>query len=660
MKISSGTPYPQGLTFTANGANFAVFTDSDEEVFLYLFEDNEKFKEISIPYRTGKLRHLFIHDLDKKFKFYAYRIKYNEKEEPVFFLDPFGQILNTSIDWGNLENKYAPFSALLNQETFDWEDDKSPNLSMSDLIIYEMHVRGFTQHPSSGIEKKGSFLGIIEKIPHLLELGVNAVELLPIFEFNENEYDLKDPLTQKKLYQYWGYSTVNFFSPMNRYVSSKEMGSGINEFKTLVKELHKNGIEVILDVVFNHTAEGNALGPSFCFKGLASEIYYMMSGPQDYLNFSGCGNTFNCNHPIVRQLILYSLRYWVAEMHVDGFRFDLASIFYRGSKGEFLQNPPLLEAISEDPILANTKLIAEPWDVGGLYQVGSFYSESKRFSEWNGKFRDCTRKFIKGDKGIKGEFATRLCGSQDLYDQKKSPAASINYVTSHDGFTLRDLVSYNEKHNQNNGEDNRDGDNHNNSWNCGFEGPTDNPKVLTLRERQMRNLHLALLVSQGVPMIHMGDEYGHTKNGNNNSWCQDELNWFLWDTLKEKEAFYQFFKGLLKFRQNEPLLKRKGFLKDDDIEWHGVLPCKPNWDKDDRFIAFTLIDEREGNDLYVAFNASNVDLDITFPERREAKSWYWIANTAEKPPKDFYSEKKKVEAKHYKMLSHSSLILKAG
>lgn len=661
MKISTGIPYPLGATFTKNGVNFAVFTDSDEEIFLCFFNEEDLIEEILIPYKTGKLRHCLIQDLSEKATSYAYRIKYNEKESPIYFLDPYATALKAPLKWEiQQQKKYAPSSLLINQEPFDWEGDVKPNLPMSDLVIYEMHVRGFTQDPSSNVEKKGTFLGVIEKIPHLLDLGVNAVELLPIFEFNENEYSLSDPLSGKPLSQYWGYSTVNFFSPMNRYVFSEERGAGLKEIKTLVKELHKQGIEVILDVVFNHTAEGNAMGPNYCFKGLANNAYYMMNGPGDYMNFTGCGNTFNCNFPIVRQFILSCLRYWVAEMHIDGFRFDLASIFYRGSKGEFLQNPPLLDAIAEDPILANTKLIAEPWDAGGLYQVGSFYLESKRFSEWNGRFRDCARKFIKGDKHLKGEFATRLCGSQDLYDQKKSPAASVNFITSHDGFSLRDLVSYNGKHNQNNGEDNRDGENNNISWNSGIEGPTDNSDIIALRERQMRNFHLVLMASQGVPMLSMGDEYGHTKNGNNNSWCQDnELNWFLWDMLEKNQDFYNFYKGLIRFRKNEPLLKRKGFLKDDDIEWHGILPSKPCWDKDDRFIAFTLIDEREGNDLYVAINSSNQDLDVTFPEKPAEKYWHWIANTSEKPPNDLPTSKPKIETKHYKMLNHSALILKA-
>lgn len=661
MKISTGNPYPLGATPSKKGINFSIFTESEEEVFLCLFSEDIPSLEISIPYRTGKLRHLYLHEPDERYSSYAFRIKYNEKGDPKYYQDPLSKFLTSSHEW-NHGDSYNPFGILSTQEIFDWEDDKPPDLPSSELIIYEMHVRGFTQHSSSKVEKKGGFLGIIEKIPYLLDLGINAVELLPIFEFNEKEYKLLHSSSDKDLFQYWGYSTVNYFSPMQRYASSNETGAAAQEFKTLVKELHKNGIEVILDVVYNHTAEGNKDGPEYSFKGLANNVYYMMQGPKEYANYTGCGNTFNCNHPIVRTFILDSLRYWVAEMHVDGFRFDLASVFYRGQKGEVLANPPLLDVISEDPLLSHVKLIAEPWDAGGLYQVGAFYPESKRWSEWNGKYRDSVRKFIKGEKGLKGEFATRLCGSQDLYDQRRSPSSSINFITAHDGFCLNDLVSYNEKHNQDNGEENRDGDSNNNSWNCGAEGETNDEKIHKLRQKQMRNFQLALMVSHGIPMVLMGDEYGHTKKGNNNTWCQDnELNWFLWDQLEEKAAFHRFFKGLIHFRRHEPLLKRKQFLKNEDIEWHGVKPFYPNWDKDDRFLAFTLIDERTGEDLYIAFNANSIDFDVTFPKAHEKKSWHWIANTAADSPNDFFEVDKapKVGTKHFKMVGYSALLLKA-
>ncbi|KAF3362801.1 Isoamylase 3, chloroplastic [Chlamydiales bacterium STE3] len=660
MKISRGTPYPLGATSSEEGVNFAVFTDSEEEVTLCLYTSLENLSlELSIPYRTGKLRHVFIHNLEKQYKAFAYRIKYNEKTRAEFLSDPYAKALESPLNW-HAVSAYKPLGLLQCSEIFEWENDKHPDHPIHDLVIYEMHVRSFTQHESSGAKNKGSFLGIIEKIPHLLELGVNAIELLPVCEFNESEYTLLNPETNQKLCQYWGYSTVNFFAPMNRYSASDKAGNVVNEFKTMVKALHENGIEVILDMVFNHTAEGNQFGPTYNFKGLANNIYYMLVGNEQYRNYSGCGNTLNTNHPIVKNLILQSLRYWVAEMHVDGFRFDLASIFYRDQNGAILPFPPIVDAITEDPILANTKLIAEPWDASGLYQVGSFYSESPRWSEWNGKYRDCVRKYIKGDKGLKGEFATRLSGSQDLYGAR-TPSSSVNFITCHDGFTLKDLVSYNQKVNFCNGEDNRDGTSDNHSWNCGAEGESKDKIVLNLREKQMKNYHLALMVSQGVPMLNMGDEYGHTRYGNNNAWCQDnELNWFLWDELAKRQGFFRFYKGLIHFRNNEPLLKRKLFLKEDHIVWHGLEPHKPEWDKDDGFVAFALLDEREGNDLFIAFNTSCHEHIVTFPEREDRKAWYWRANTALESPFDYYAEKeKKLETRQYFMPCFSSLILQA-
>ncbi len=379
------------------------------------------------------------------------------------------------------------------------------------MVIYEMHTRGFTHDPSSKVKQPGTFSAITEKIPYLKKLGVNTIELLPINEFNESEYPRKNPHTGKQLMNYWGYSTINFFSPMNRYASGDNASDTIHEFKSMVKELHRNKIEVILDVVFNHTAEGNELGPTLSFRGLENNTYYMLNNDKQFLNFSGCGNTMNCNHPVVREMIHDCLRYWVTEMHVDGFRFDLASILGRDSDGTPLSSPPLLERIALDPLFAQTKLIAEAWDAAGLYQVGSFPSWGV-WAEWNGQYRDTIRCFIKGDKNLSATFATRLCGSSDMYANGRSPSHSINFTTSHDGFTLSDLVSYNHKHNIDNGENNNDGDNHNNSWTCGAEGPTKKRLIIALRERQKRNMHMALMLSQGIPMITMGDEYGHTKN----------------------------------------------------------------------------------------------------------------------------------------------------
>lgn len=620
----------------------------------------EPFEMIDIPFRTGLVRHLFIHDLNPPFAYCFQSDDPSLSNTSIF--DPFSKILTTHRSWG-VDEPYRPFGLVLeNSFLFDWGNDQKPNYPKEELVIYEMHVRGFTKTAAlNQPESQGTFLGLIEKIPYLQDLGINAVELLPIQEFDEMECKFPSQEGQRN-FQYWGYSTVNFFTPMNRYASAKN-GSGdcINEFKEMVKALHQAKIEVILDIVLNHTAEGDENGPKLSFKLLAPHTYYLFK-EGTLANYTGCGNTLNCNHPIVIEFILSVLRHWVFEFHVDGFRFDLASIFYRGMDGNPLATPPLVQAITKDPLLAGTKLIAEPWDAGGLYQVGSFFKESTRWGEWNGKYRDCVRKFLKGDLGLKSEFATRLSGSEDLFGHdKRLPRNSINFITSHDGFTLRDLVSYNEKHNQNNGEDNRDGNNQNDSWNCGAEGATSDPDIIALRQRQMRNFHLALMVSQGVPMLHMGDEYGHTKKGNNNTWCQDnELNWFLWDELAKEQAFHRFYRGLIHFRKSHPLLHKKRFLHKGDIEWHGKTPFMPNWENDDNFIAFTLIDKEMGNDLYIAFNAGQETVEVKLPERKKG-DWHWIVNTALPPPLDLQIDRQesgKTGGK-LRMKGYSGLLLKA-
>jgi isoamylase len=429
----------------------------------------------------------------------------------------------------------------------------------------------------------------------------------------------------------------------------------------MVRELHKNGIEVLLDVVYNHTFEGNQQGPTLSYRGLDRNAYYMIDSQGNYLNFSGCGNTFNANQPLTSSLILDSLRYWVTEMHVDGFRFDLASILTRSSNGAPLSPAPLVEAISQDPILWQRKLIAEAWDAGGLYQVGGFYP-GNRWSEWNGRYRDVVRRFIKGTSGCKTVFSTALCGSQDLYGWGRPPTCSVNFVTAHDGFSLADLVTYNDKHNEENGEGNRDGFDHNDSWNCGIEGHSSNKKIVLLRERQIRNFHLALMVSQGVPMVIMGDEYAHTRHGNNNTWCQDnELNWFLWNRLEIRPGFHRFFYSLINFRKKHPLLRRDEFLKEQDISWHGLLPLQPEWEKDNCFVAFTLNDAQHEADLYVAFNASHLSHVITLPPPRANTQWHWIVNTQNSSPEDFLDEEHrfKVIGQNYRISSYSAIMLQA-
>lgn len=670
-----GEPLPIGPTVTHEGINFAICSRFAEKVTLCLFHpgDVKPCYEIElnpVNHRTGNVWHIGI-KLTSFPYFYGFKIegqntKQNQQsfDTSKYLLDPYAKSTSTTTIWGKDQDEiseenevYHPLGVVASSK-FDWENDQPLKLPMQDLIIYEMHVRGFTQDSSSQVKHPGTFLSIIEKIPHLLDLGINAVELMPIQEFNEQEYLKINPITKEHLFNYWGYSTVNFFAPMNRYAASKELGASITEFKTLVKELHKNGIEVILDVVFNHTSEGNEKGPIQSFKGIDNQAYYILDNQGHYMNYSGTGNTLSCNYPLLEDLIIDCLRYWVLDMHVDGFRFDLASIFYRhpSDKVDFSQ---IVERISKDPVLSDTKLIAEPWDAAGLYQVGHFYP-TLRWSEWNGTFRDIVRRFIKGTPGQKGIFGTKLCGSEDLYGGK-APFCSINYITSHDGFTLADLVSYNQKHNLSNGEDNRDGFDYNDSWNCGVEGNTINQKILDLRERQQKNFLLALFVSNGVPMLLMGDEYGHTKRGNNNTWCQDNaLNWFAWDKLEKKSMFYRFVKKLIHFRRAHPIFSRNSFLTKDDIVWHGVQPFNPNWNNDDRFLAFTLYDHEENQEFYIAFNANFKPLDIEIPPPSNQRKWHSIINTAFSTPLDFIdqSSAEPLSENHYMMLNFSAIVLK--
>jgi isoamylase/glycogen operon protein len=498
-----------------------------------------------------------------------------------------------------------------------------------------MHVRGFTQGRQAESPHAGSFLGIIEQIPYLTSLGVNAIELLPIFEFHEQEYTGPEGFEGGPLCNYWGYSPVSFFAPMARYASPASPLNPIEQFKLMVRELHKAEIEVILDVVYNHTAEGHKGLESYCYRAWDADSFYIRDSEGHDLNYTGVGNTFNCNHPVAMELILDSLRYWVSEMHVDGFRFDLASIMMRDLDGTPLDTPPLVQAITKDPILAKCKLIAEPWDAAGLYHVGGFFSHSSRWSEWNGKYRDCVRRFLKGNPGMAGEFAKRLCGSEDLYGHNRTPAHSINFITAHDGFSLSDLVRYTHKHNLANGEENRDGSNMNDSWNCGAEGVSSDPKVLELRARQVRNFHLALMLSQGVPMIQMGDEYGHSKRGNNNTWCQDNyLSWFDWDAMDAEHGFQRFFRGLIQFRQRSPILRRREFLGPEDICWHGIETNSPAWDPQARLVAFTLYDHDTGHDLYAAFNAHPTAINVHLPARTD-RAWHRLVDTSLKSPMDF-------------------------
>ncbi len=669
LATSSGKPEPYGVSLRPEGTNFALHSGQSKHATLFLYEypGDKLIAEIPLDpeqNKTGNVWHICVDHLPKesvygwhleKKKGKAYR---NYFETKKILLDPFAKSVISSNTWGQ-DKPYAPKGAVIAENAFDWEDDKPLNLKLNEIVLYEMHVRGFTRSPTSQTSHPGTFLAIIEKIPHLLDLGINAVKLMPLQEFNEMEYERFNPLTGQRLHNYWGYSTVNFFSPMNRYASKEGFCQALTEFKTLVKALHKNGIEVILDVVFNHTAEGNEQGPLYSFKGIDTGLYYLTDSQHHLLNFTGCGNTVNCNHPVVRELIRDCLKYWVTEMHVDGFRFDLAAVMTRGVNGEPLNDPPLIQEISHDPILEKTKLIAEPWDMNS-YQLGNFYPNSPRWQEWNDKYRDSVRRFVKGDRNEKKEFAKRLSGSEDIFWQKGSPLSSINFLVAHDGFTLRDLVSYNLKNNIANAENDRDGNSNNVSWNCGAEGETKDHAIVYLREKQRRNFHLILMLSQGVPMLMMGDEYGHTRLGNNNPWCQDnELNWFLWDKLKPNKAFYRFYKGLIYFRKTHAVLRREHFLNDATIDWHGIRPFEADWEGNSQLIAFSLKDP--DYHLYAAFNPQNFSVKIQIVHAPENHRWFWIVNTEKKPPNDFYEENKApvLESCEVEMGPYSSILLKS-
>ncbi|KAA5538662.1 glycogen debranching protein GlgX [Roseiconus nitratireducens] len=654
--LRSGNPQPLGATARSKGVNFAVYSRHGTTCTLVLFEHGaaKPFAEIPFPpeFRVGDVRAMMVFDLDPEAIEYAFRVNgpFSPREGHRFdgereLLDPTAQAVAWRPSWGQKDTRITTPRARLISQDFDWEGDRPLGLPLEDLVIYEMHVRGFTRHPTSKTRFPGSYAGLREKIPHLVELGVNCVELLPIFEFDETEVDRVDPATGKPLLNYWGYNTLAFCAPKAAYAASGSCHLQADEFKTLVKELHRHGIEVVLDVVFNHTAEGNENGPTLSFKGLDNATYYMLTPEGYYYNFSGCGNTFNCNHPVVREFVLNCLRHWVAEYHVDGFRFDLASILGRAPNGTPLANPPLLESLALDPILGRTKLIAEAWDAGGLYQVGHFPAYG-RWAEWNGKYRDCVRKFLKGDMGQVGEMTQRLSGSPDLYFHR-GPTASINFVTCHDGFTLADVVSYNDKHNEANGEQNRDGANDNHSWNCGVEGPTEDPEILSLRTRLMKNALAMLFLSQGIPMLLMGDEMGRSQNGNNNAYCQDnELNWLDWSLKHRNQELFRFCQSMIAFRKAHPVLRHPRYSETKhgksnrlEICWHGTRPWQSDLSDASRVLAFHARLRREESDdlIYAAFNNYWETLDFDLPRVGDAGEWRVFANTRLRAPDDISS-----------------------
>ena len=569
LEYGPGHVLPLGATLMFDGVNFSVFSKEATSCTLVLYHHGQKvpFQEIPFPdsYRIGHVYSMMVYGLNIETIEYGYRFDgpYDPKKGLRFdknrvLLDPFARSISGRSVWGIEPDYTNPFQyrGQIIREDYDWLGDKPLEMHPSDLVIYELHLRSFTQHPASEVRYRGTYAGLIEKIPYLKALGVNCVELMPIFEFDEFENSRE--VNGRRLVNYWGYSTVGFLAPKAGYAASARFGMEADELRHMIRTLHQNGIQVILDVVFNHTAEGGEGGPSISFKGIDNRTYYLLTPDGGYINYSGCGNTMNCNNPVVRNLMLGCLIYWVAAFHVDGFRFDLASILSRDEKGVPMMNPPLLESIACDEVLGKTLLIAEAWDAGGLYQVGTFPAYG-RWSEWNGMYRDCLRRFIKGEAERLPELILRIRGSDDLYRQR-GPTASINFVTCHDGFTLYDLVSYNEKHNWDNGEENRDGTNDNASWNCGAEGSTDDPEIIALRMRQMKNMLTVLLTSRGIPMLLSGDEFANTQYGNNNAYCQDnEISWLDWNQLERYRDLYDYVRRLIAFRKAHPVLRADSY-----------------------------------------------------------------------------------------------------
>jgi isoamylase len=569
-----GRPLPLGVTPGVDGHNFALLCRHGTRVNLVILPGDARGEPLAdIPLhprknRTGDHWHIRVAGLPTKFC-YGWRVDGPRGPGTRFnpdrlLLDPACTALSSGAVWAGTcteePQRQARRSLHYRGRRYNWEEDAPPLISLEDTIIYELHVRGFTCHPSSRVAHPGTFRGLIEKIPYLQWLGVTTVELMPIFEFDECDCPFVNPQTGAKLVNFWGYNPIAFAAVKAAYAATGKEDGETREFRDMVKAFHAAGIEVILDVVFNHTGEGDDRGRTYSFRGLDNELYYLLDEAGRYLNYSGCGNTVNCNHPVVRDLIMACLRYWVGDMHVDGFRFDLASILGRDRRGQVMVEPPVVESITEDGVLADTKLIAEPWDAAGLYQVGGF-PFGRRWSEWNGRYRDDIRRFWRGDAGFVGGLASRLCGSSDLYQRSaRLPRHSVNFVTSHDGFTLNDLVSYNEKRNLANGEGNRDGAIENYSWNCGEEGEATDPGVAELRVRQAKNLMTTLMLSQGVPMILAGDEFRRTQRGNNNAWCQDnEISWVNWELAETNASFLRFVRELIWLRKRHPALRRRRY-----------------------------------------------------------------------------------------------------
>jgi isoamylase len=671
--VQAGNPLPIGGAHQqGEGVNFVLFSRHATGVRLefYVNPDDASPSRIidldPVRHRTGDVWHVWVRGIPPG-QLYGYRVAgpYRPEEGHRFnphklLLDPYARAIAGVENWDFLaargydsSSELADLSfstvddaattpkCIFTQDHFDWEMDATPKHSASDTIIYETHVRGFTIHPSSGVAHPGTFAGLTEKIPYLQGLGVTAIELMPVLEFNENESSRLNPITGERLKNYWGYNPVAFFAPKQSYRIGGAHGQQIEEFREMVKAFHRAGIEVILDVVLNHTAENDELGPTICLRGLENSIFYMLqeNGRRYYKNFSGVGNTLNANHPVVREFVRNVLRYWVMHMHVDGFRFDLASVLGRDEHGEILPNAPLLEGIAEDPILRDVKIIAEAWDAGGAYQVGGF--STTRWMEWNGRFRDDVRRFWVGDAGI-GSFASRICGSSDLYQiSGKGPDSSLNFVTCHDGLTLNDLVSYKQKHNGENGESGRDGTDANYSDNCGVEGPSQDPGVDGMRKRLIKNFLLTLFISRGVPMLLGGDEFRRTQRGNNNAYCQDnEVSWFDWSLLEKHKEIHRFTRGMIAFRRAHPVLRRENFYTDEEIKWFAPNGATPPWaDPWQKSFACLILGQTEP-DLFLLFNAYTSSVDFYLPALPTGKIWRLAVDTSRAAPDDLFDSGK--------------------
>jgi glycogen operon protein len=669
-EVQAGNPLPIGGAHQqGSGVNFVLFSRHATGVRLELYQNSDDSSPSRIidldpvRHRTGDVWHVWVRGIPAG-QLYGYRIKgpYRPEEGHRFnphklLLDPYARAIAGVKNWdflaargydsssrladlsiSTVDNAGTTPKCIFTHDHFDWETDSPPRHSASDTVIYETHVRGFTIHPSSGVPHPGTFTGLTEKIPYLQDLGVTAIELMPVLEFNENESNRVNPITGERLKNYWGYDPVAFFAPKQSYCIGGRHGQQIHEFREMVTAFHRAGIEVILDIVLNHTAENDEVGPTLSLRGIENSIFYMLqeNGRRYYKNFSGVGNTLNANHPVVREFVRNALRYWVMHMHVDGFRFDLASVLGRDEHGNILRNAPLLEGIAEDPILRDVKIIAEAWDAGGAYQVGGF--STRRWTEWNGRFRDDVRRFWVGDAGMIGSFASRICGSSDLYQSSgKGPASSLNFVTSHDGFTLNDLVSYKQKHNDENGEFSRDGSDANYSDNCGVEGPSQDPAVEDMRNRLIKNFLLTLFISRGVPMLLGGDEFRRTQRGNNNAYCQDnEVSWFDWSLLERHKEIQRFTRGMIAFRRAHPILRRENFYTDAEIKWFAPNGATPDWsDERQKSFACLILGQTEP-DLFLLFNADTRSVDFSIPALPAGKIWRLAADTSRAAPDDLF------------------------